>query len=322
MKYPALCPWVELSAEADGLHIIDTKRNVRFKAASDCEPLLCGLDGRTPPRRLAPELTEEACSALLKELKQKRLTWQRAAFSRNFLTFSLTIPLARPTERGRMFAHVFNNVLLKLWLPCFLLAVWGWWNSDVVLLDNHGWLGSIAGLVLGMVLHELAHACACITYGGRVQGCGLMLWFLLPCAFVEIDTDPIASPLQKAQVFAAGVEMNFFLASFLLLLSGCHPMLGSPAFCAAMTNAMLALINLTLAPGLDGMQILSALLGVENVCTFSLEVLSDRQARRHLRKRGLPGRAALLFCSVGALMLLALPLVVIVNLSEVLLWLL
>ena len=322
MKYPALCPWVELSPGEDGLIITDNKRNLRFKASAAWEPLLRGLDGRTPPQRLAPDLSEESRSAALKELKEKQLTRQRATFSKGFLSLYFTIPLAPPTEWGRMFAHVFNNVLLKMWLPCVILAVYAWNNIPIMVLDNYMWLGSIVGLVLGMVLHELAHACACIAYGGQVQGCGLMLWCVLPGAFVELDTDAVKRPLQKAQIFAAGVEMNLYLAAFFLLLAGCHPMLGAPAVCAAITNGILGLINLTLTFGLDGMHMLSALLGVEDLCSMAMEILFDRQNRRTLRRKGFQGRAALSFCWMGLVMQMFFPLVLAVNISEVLLWVL
>jgi len=149
-----------------------------------------------------------------------------------------------------------------------------------------------------------------------------MLWCLLPCAFVELDDEPIRSPLQRAQVFAAGVEMNLWLTAFFLMLSGCSPLLGSPCLCAAMTNLVLALLNLTLTPGVDGMHILSALLGTEDLCALSLNILTDPRSRRHLRSRGRSGAAALLFWGVGGGMLPALPLVLIVNLTEVLLWVL
>lgn len=322
MKYPALCPWVELSVDGDGLRIEDTKRNRRFRAISEYEPLLRGLDGRTPPRQLAPGLSAEACAGLLQELKTHHLTRQRPAFSKDFLSLSFTVPLAPATSFTWAFACIFNGVLLKLWLPSVVLAVWAFLSCPVTLLDNHLWLGNIVGLVLGLLLHELAHACACIAYGGRVSACGLMLWCLLPGAFVELDDTSIKHPLKRAQVFAAGVEMNLLLSGFFLLLSGCHPLLGTPCFCAAVNNALLALLNLTLSFGLDGMHILSALLGVENVCSLSLTVLTDRSSRRHLRKMGLSGRAALAFCGLGVSMLLTLPLLLIINLSEVLLWLL
>lgn len=322
MKYPMLCPWVELSQDADGLHLTDTKQGKRFRAMQEYEPILRGLDGRTAPRRLAPDLPEEAVSLLMEQLKTNRLIRQKPFFSTGFLSFQFNIPLAKPTERGRAFAHIFNNVLLKLWLPSLILAVWAWVDSPMVLLDNGIWLGSIVGLILGLVLHELAHACACITYGGQVHSCGLMLWCLLPGAFVELDTDPVKHSLQKVQIFAAGVEMNLYLAAFFLLLAGCHPMLGTPAFCAAMSNGMLALMNLTLTFGLDGMHMLSALLGVEDLFTMALEVLLDKKHRRTLRRKGFQGRAALSFCWMGLAMQMSFPIVLAVNISEVILWVL
>lgn len=320
MKYPMLCPWVELSADEDGLHLTDTKRNKRFRAMPEYGPVLQGLDGRTPPHRLAPDLPAETCADLLENLKANHLTRQKPAFSTDLLSLQFTIPLARPSEGAKMAAHVFNNTLLKLWLPSLILAVWAWVDCPIALMDNHMWLGSIVGLVLGLVLHELAHACACITYGGQVHSCGLMLWCLLPGAFVELDTGPVKHDLQKVQIFAAGVEMNLYLAAFFLLLAGCHPMLGTPAFCAAMTNGMLALMNLTLTFGLDGMHMLSALLGVEDLFSMALEVLLDKKNRRTLRRKGFQGRAALSFCWMGLAMQLCLPLVLAVNISEVLLW--
>ena len=322
MKYPALCPWVELSADEDGLHLTDTKRNKRFRAMQEYEPILRGLDGRTSPRRLAPDLSEETIALLMEQLKSNRLTRQKPFFAAELLSLQFMIPLAKPTERTRMFAHIFNNVLLKLWLPSLIIAIWAWVDAPIVLLDNHMWLGSIVGLILGIVLHEGAHACACIAYGGKVHGCGLMLWCLLPGAFVELDTDPVKCSLQKVQIFAAGVEMNLYLTAFFLLLSGCHPMLGSPCFCAACANGMLALMNLTLTFGLDGMHMLSALLGVDDLFSMALEVLTDRKNRRTLRRKGFQGRAALSFCWMGLAMQLFFPLVLAVNISEVLLWVL
>lgn len=322
MKHPSLCPWVELSVEGDILRIQDSKQDQCFHTPAKYAPFLRGLDGRTPPHLAAPELTEKERSALLRELKHKHLTRQNAAFSKSLLSLYFTIPLSCPTEGWRMFAHVFNNTLLKMWLPSLVLAAWGWITCPIVLLDNHIWLGSILGLILGMLLHELAHTCACITYGGRVHGCGVMLWCLMPGAFVELDTDSVKHPLQKAQIFAAGVEMNLYLAAFFLLLSASHPMLGTPALCAATTNGMLALMNLTLTSGLDGMHILSSLLGIDDLCAMAMNILFDETNRRVLTRQGFQGKAALSFCWVGLVMQLFFPLVLAVNISEVLLWLL
>ena len=322
MKYPMLCPWVELSAHADGFRLTDTKQHKQFKLPEAYVPLVRKLDGRTPPQRLAPRLTEKECNALLEQMAQHRLVRRRPAFSTGFLSLYFTIPLARPGAFGRAVAHIFNNVLLKMWLPTLVMGLLALFHTPYGMMGNHLLLGSVCGVAVGLLLHELSHACACITYGGKVHSCGLLLWLLLPGAFVELDTDSIGSPLQQAQVFAAGVEMNFFLTGMFLLLGSCSPLLGTACLCAAISNGILAMLNLTLTLGLDGMHILSALLGVDNLCTFAMDILFDREKRRQMRRLGPSGWAGLAFCGTGLAMLGIFPLVVAVNISEVLVCLL
>ena len=320
MKYPMLCPWVELSVDTDGLHLTDPKRNKRFRTHPKYEALLRRLDGRTSPRQLAPELSGKDCAFLLENLKLHHLSRQHPAFSADFPSLYFTIPLPRPGAIARGAAHVFNNTLLKLWLPSLLLSIWFLHSCPIVLLDNHIWLGSIGGMLLGILLHELAHACACLSYGGKVSAWGLTLFCLLPGAFVELDTGPVKHPLQRAQIFAAGAEINLLLCSFFLILSGCSPLLGTPCFCAAISNAMMALLNLTLTFGLDGSHILSSLLDVDDICALAIDILFDRRNRRHLGEMGISGRAALSLCGMGLVMLGFLPLILIVNICEVFLW--
>lgn len=318
MKYPMLCPWVELSADAAGLHLTDLKENRRFKVDPRYEGLLRRLDGRTSPARSAPELSKDERAFLLENLKRNHLARQHPALSAEFPSLYFTIPLPRPGAAGRGAACICNNVLLKLWLPSLLLALWSLYSCPPVLLDNLMWPGSIGGLLVGLLLHELAHAWACLAYGGTVSACGLTLFCLLPGAFVELDTGSVRHPLQRAQIFAAGAEMNLLLCAFFLLLSGCSPVLGTPCLCAAISNGMMALLNLTLTSGLDGSRILSALMDVEDICSLAVHILRDPHLRRRLwRKRGFVP-----FCGMALVMLGFLPLVMIMNICEVILWLL
>ncbi|HTT35305.1 MAG TPA: site-2 protease family protein [Thermoplasmata archaeon] len=72
----------------------------------------------------------------------------------------------------------------------------------------------IVALVVGIVLHELAHGVVARAEGIRVKSLGI-LWFVVPIgAFVEQDDDDItnAPRRRRRRVAAAGILANFVLA--------------------------------------------------------------------------------------------------------------
>lgn len=80
--------------------------------------------------------------------------------------------------------------------------------------------GSVVGMLIGLVMHELGHMFACLTYGGRVFKVGVMLQFLLmPGAYVLMNESNIKKRMKRVQVSAAGIEMNLILTAIFLFLS-------------------------------------------------------------------------------------------------------
>ena len=126
-------------------------------------------------------------------------------------------------------------------------------------------LGGILGLLAGLFLHELAHAMACMAYGGYVFEIGVMLKLVFPGAYVMMDTRPITGRLKRAQVSAAGIEANLLLAGLALFCAVHFPGSSLSLFYTALFNTELALVNLLLVDGLDGAGIMAELLGLDSL---------------------------------------------------------
>ena len=78
-------------------------------------------------------------------------------------------------------------------------------------------------------------------------------------------------------------------------------------------------MNLTLIKGLDGMAILSELLGVEEVIETTKNIIFSRKKKNELRSHVMAGQAAVLACYMLGAFQIALPLLMILNILEVVL---
>ncbi|OUP21432.1 hypothetical protein B5F29_02820 [Lachnoclostridium sp. An196] len=217
-------------------------------------------------------------------------------------------------------AGVLNRLLMLSFCPLLWAGVHmlfdGSWCAAASSADGAAsfWPGILVGYVSGIVLHELAHVCACLAYGGRVLGGGLMFRYFIPQVYVNIDWECVRSRLKRVQILAAGIECNFALAGFFLLLLKTG--LFSREFLqnAATVNFILGVLNTSLADGLDGMQIYEQILGEENMVRKARRLLGDRESRRRLRSRKVNGYAVLLQCYLTVGMQLLLPLYLIFDL--------
>lgn len=106
----------------------------------------------------------------------------------------------------------------------------------------------------------------------------------------------------KAQLFLAGIEVNFLLSGVFFLLA-CT---GSPHAeiydWLAECNLYMAILNLMPAPLLDGGKTLGIALGIDNYLLFMLNVFSKRN-RRRLAHSGWTGWLCIGLATFGTLTL-------------------
>ena len=159
-------------------------------------------------------------------------------------------------------------------------------------------LGQWTGIITGAILHETGHASSALCYQGRVFEAGVLLQHYMPGAYVMIDDTPIRSRLRKVQVLAAGVEMNILLSGIALFLCVYVPSSSTFYFGAALSNLLLALLNLTFTEGLDGMAVMGKLLGADSLVARARYALTAKEERLRLLRAGPHGVIELLICCI------------------------
>ncbi len=78
--------------------------------------------------------------------------------------------------------------------------------------------------------------------------------------------------------------MNLLLTAIFLIISARFESLSGFFLGAAIQNVFLALLNLTLVDGFDGMAIMGELLGVENVISKARRITRFKFKRKNLKK--------------------------------------
>ncbi|XP_032455967.1 membrane-bound transcription factor site-2 protease isoform X2 [Nasonia vitripennis] len=94
----------------------------------------------------------------------------------------------------------------------------------------------VLSLILCSVVHEMGHAMAAVREDVRFFGIGMILFFVVPVAFVHIsDEQLIMLPVKnRLRILCAGVWHNIVFAGFAIVLIGAITAFFSPFF---MTNA-------------------------------------------------------------------------------------
>ena len=147
---------------------------------------------------------------------------------------------------------------------------------------------------------------------------GVMLMYrILPGAYVLLDVSTVKKRLQRIQINAAGVEMNFLLCGIFLVLGVVNPLLGGMFLNAAICNAFLGALNLTFIKGLDGAAILSNLLGVDDIIDRARRIVFNREARKRVIRKGSSGYATVAVCYMLFALQIALPTLLITNVLEI-----
>ena len=326
-RYPRLCNWLIFRDAGDGACLVtDAMEDTCYRFDNRIAWFIQQLDGRRDPYAISPQFTPFEVETVLAFLEQHHLlrSGRVAASFLGSVYFSLWIPpLALPRRR---LAAALNRLLGWLFLPILALGLYtAWavpWEASVPD-DALVYLAcAIPGLIVGMLCHEIAHAAAAIAYGGTVFEIGVGFSRFMPSAYTMMENEWIRNRLHLAQIDAAGVEMNLLLAGLCLLLLNAVPSLNALLWVSAMVNISLALLNLCLIDGLDGMNMLSHLLNVTDLAERAKEAVLNGRTRRALLREGKESRLTLWVYALVTFFQIGSPVILLLNLLGVVLWML
>lgn len=276
-------------------HILTEEQYLVRKEYAD---FLQKLDGQTDPASLLPNLSKRELRDVLQELSDASLLLESR------LPFCFPLIKCSPEIRSHPLCRILNTVLLLLFFPVFLCgaAAFFHYRSDIFFTVPAYLGGFFFGLTAGATLHECGHAIAGLACGCPVFEAGLHLHPLMPGAYVIWDCKGVGR-FQGAQACAAGIEMNLLLSGASFLAFSYLPQHGSFWVGCAACNFFLALFNLGLTKDLDGMAILSELLGFhQQLYEKAASCIQNRRKCIRLLCRGRSGRIQL--AAYGLLILL------------------
>lgn len=325
-RYPCMANWVVLKKTKDGIIARNSLTDEEVKLSEREAKYLTRLNGNRDEYKIKGFSFDE-CNDYYSFLDSYLLI-REPGRNMSFGGMKLhTVFIPNKTRTYSVIPKILNFLLWASFLPVFILGLYRVFTYEVIwgMEENpilNFWLGNIGGIFLGMVLHESAHAFACLSdRKGRVFEAGVMLKGFLPGAYVLIDESEIKSRLKRAQINLAGVEMNLLLSGVLMILmtlGGFFVEWKTAMLYAVIQNVFQALINLTFAEGLDGEHTLSTLLGgsVVDAAKVNLSLLFNRKRRKkYFAEHGICGVANI--CTSIAVLgfQLIIPLMIIADIS-------
>ncbi len=315
-RYPRLCSWVLFKDLENGRCRIFDGVNKQFYAVDrEAGWLLQQLDGKTDPYRVG--LPEWQVDAVLEYFDDKDLLRRhRLGLGGSGILFTLFYPKATP--RKRRIADLLNRLLYCMFLPVLIAGMYLLFSTFSEI--NDSLMGTLSGAVIGLTLHEFGHAIACLAYGGFVYEAGVgTSYFVVPMGYVILETYFIKDRMKKAQIHAAGVEMNFLLAGICAALTATQ---ADPSFffSAAVMNVILGCLNLMLIGGVDGMRIIAELIGIEDLVDDARKVVLNGKYRRSLRRQGNRGKALVYLSFAVTLLQIMVPIFLFLNIGGIFSW--
>ncbi len=276
------------------------------------------LDGRTHPYKIESVLSGEERDEVIDFFGENCMIRCSNNLHVPYGMILKTLWVPEMTKSLRVFAYVSNFFLMVLWLPVLICGIILFSNRINYTSFDGMLIGYFIGLFSGLICHELAHAFAAISYRARVFEAGVMvMYYVLPGAYVLMDRKAVKSRLKRIQINAAGVEANFFIAGLSLILGAILPDFGGALFNAALCNIFIGLMNLSFIQGLDGTNIISDLLGIEGIVEQAKQIVFNRKKRKEVAKRKNSGHAIVAMCYILFVLQIALPVLLISNILEV-----
>ncbi len=325
MKYPMLSNRITTEYnEADDTYIInDYLLDERYTLDWFLAEFALQLDGKTHPYDVDRTIPTDTVDEMLDKLRSYDLLRERRFeyLGLGRILFSLIIFRKHKSNvrPARIICFFLNWLLLISFLP--MLAFGAYSFHDRFVTGDFLITGLIVGTMIGLVLHECCHAISCCGYGGTVHEAGVMVsYFIIPGAYVMINTSDIKNRLRRAQVNAAGVEMNLLIAGLSLYLASVYYDIGGFMLGCAIANGFTAFINLSCTFGLDGEHILGNLIGDDNFLSNSFTTVTGKYYRRILSRKGISGRALILASYIMVSTQFSLIILLITSLVGLIIW--
>lgn len=277
------------------------------------------LDGKTDPYAMEYDL--DFVEDILEFMKEELLfeeNERKTEFSRGFTLFALWIPDIKIIHRVAGF--FWNHLIMLLWFPVFILGMYIALTETYTHVYGDGWCflaGSLSGICIGVIFHEISHGAAALNYGGNLFEMGVMIHFFMPGAYCIIDYDNVKDRFKRAQISAAGIECNMLLSGIFLCMLKLGWFDSSALLCASEINFLIAVFNLSLIEGMDGNSIFEELFGCDNFVSRAKALIFNKSYKNRLKSRGINGKATIAACYLICAMQLLLPLVLFMEAANV-----
>ena len=198
--------------------------------------------------------------------------------------------------------HMINKILPFFALVLLVLGI----VASVIKWTPFIWYDAIwtqlMGIVITVAVHELGHLIAYMDYNREreeivISDVGILLFLFFPIGgYVGVRYSDLLKKKDQIQGLAAGLEMNAATIGAILLCRIVNPYFD--IFSPVVLYSVTAIIfNSLPIHGTDGCQILSVLLGVNNIWTTAKATLSDKRRIEKLVRGGIAGWLCLLLFS-------------------------
>ena len=275
MTYPCVKPWLEYRRISETEYEVD---NCLVIGDWDADPptlpseivvFMRSLDGQTNPHYIDRSLTKAQVKEYLQTLDAYGFLREKY---RNHDMGRFVFPIVRLDGKPRYsrMAVIINRLLMLLWLPFLIGGVAACVHTagNIAYSSFALTVGVGLGLLLGAVLHELAHFTAGRAYMAPIYELGVTWKFLLPMAYTYMNTDMVKSRMKRVQILGAGTEASLFFAGCCGLLSAIIPsgaVVQTIFFYAAIENAALGVFSMCFFAPFDGFKMISILLGADDM---------------------------------------------------------
>lgn len=320
MRYPRLCNWVRIRKITDRKYVIS---NLLFKEEYAVDSIMAEfagqLDGYKDPLLINTTLSVQDVRNMLRYLRKRdvirtsRITFCGAG------TFLYSIWNPKNIKSKNVITLILSWLLLLLWLPALILGVYMFSRYSFYISRDISFPGLLAGLISGVILHELGHGVTALSCGAYVFEFGLSInYYFYPGAYTLMDFDH-CHIMQRIKILLAGVETNFLLTGLYFTIAAFNQYESSFWFTAAVINGGMGLLNLLFADGLDGTRVFIELIGGDPTSFLdnSKAVVKNSAKRRLLRQKGFSGYAIIILSYMTLIAQIVYPVLLIINILAI-----
>lgn len=294
--YPQKCNWLVYQKIDNDTYLVNDRlleRTVELSAVQVA--FLNKLDGKKDPYAIDDSLTKEQVDSILFDLEfefllredKHKLLWEDGIY-----IWTVHIPKRRKFKRK--VAKVCNDLLMYSVLPVLFVGIFCMLNPTERIVPNpeqYSFWWCLGALLISGGVHEIAHANACLGYGGYVFEYGVMFSGMMPCFYTLMDYKRVKNGFKRLQIIAAGVETHLLIIGASLIVARLFPDIYIIAIQVMIVNVVLAVVNFSFVDTTDGMSIIGFLcFGDERILDKAKRVTRNKRYRKRLYNEGLNGR--------------------------------